>query len=248
MFSVVYGNRRGAIIRTIHPRDARLLAGFVVFSLIALAACAFGARQFERHLLAAEAQEMAAHWASILRQRFSDLDGLLRAGRISSADQDLLEFTSEAGRVFRYKVLNRNGVVVVASRVTDLGRVDTGPGFAAVVDTGGTAARVVDDEYFGAEQITVTKAYAPLMAGAPFEGAVEVYVDATARARTLRDLSDRALGWLAVILASLGIGCVVYVIQNARERERGRREVMQAQETMLHAVAMVGEKTRNPDP
>lgn len=234
--------------RTIHPRDARLLAGVFVFALAALAACALGSRQLERHLLAAEAQEIAAHWASVLRQRFSDIDGLLRAGRISPADQRLLEFSSEAGRVFRYKVLNRDGVVVVASRIVDLGRIDSGPGFAAVVETGGTAGQVVDDEHFGADGITVTKAYAPLMARGAFEGAVEVYVDATARARTLRELSDQALGWLAVILAALGIGCVVYVVQNTRERERGRREAMAAQERFLHAVALVGAKADNRDP
>jgi len=223
----------------IHPRDAKLLISLLLTSIIAIAGCVFGSRQFERYLLIVEVEEMAVHWVTFLKRNFSDFDGILRSRSVSPADQTLLDFASEAGRLVRYKMFNRDGVVVYASRSSDLGQRNLKPYFAEIVQKGGTFVKIEEEDEFGPTRTTVSEVYVPFMENGEFKGAVKVYVDVTAFAQTLRQKSTQALLAVVAFLLTLGGGCGVFIVQNIRDRNHDLREVMEAHEAASQAEAKV---------
>ncbi len=225
--------------KKLQPRDTKLLAALVLASIFAITACWFGSRQFERHLLTVEAEEAAVHWATFLEKHFTDLEGLLRTGAVTPDDRALLDFASEAGRMFRYKMFNQDGDIVVASRPSDLGRTNTKPYFAEVVQRGGTFVKIEEEEDFGTAMTTVSEAYVPFMENGEFKGAIEVYVDATAHAQSLREKSTQALLALIAFLLTLGGVFSVFLAYNIRDRNRDFQKVKTAHEASSRAAAEV---------
>ena len=241
-------------MKTLHQRDLKLIGALLVISFLAVAVTWQGSRIFEEKLLKERAELEATHWAEFLHSRFSDLDGILDQGAISAEDRDLLDFASEAGRIFRYKFFDAEGKIVVASRSADLGKVNTKPYFAEVVQKGGNYVKVVvkdrnevgSNDLSGKSEIssadledkaTISEAYVPFMKNGKFVGAVEVYVDATSMAASYRTWSNNAVMALALIFLVMGICLALFIFHNIRDRNRDFAKVEAA-----HRVAKEAEK------
>ena len=192
----------------------------------------------ENWLLENEALESAVKWATFIHDNVSDLDDILAGNPISEVDQRVFELASQAGNVFRYKLFRADGVTVFASRASDLGTTNTKPYFSGLVKKGQTFVKIEDQEDFGDDRTVVSEAYVPFMGDNQFRGAIEVYVDMTARAAALRYIGRRVLGGILLLLGVFEATCGVFVWQNSRdiaERKRAK-EALRESEARLQAI------------
>ncbi len=163
--------------RTAAPKisgNRSLIFSTVVIAAFALIACWSGVRWAQSQILTYEAEEAASSWAIFLRSDLADLDRILEGGTISEDDKRIIEAASKAGNIFRYKFFDSNGVIVHASRSSDIGRTNTKPYFAKLVRNGKMFAKIERDEKFAAQRQIVGEAYVPIMSQGRFQGAIEV--------------------------------------------------------------------------
>jgi PAS domain S-box-containing protein len=209
-----------------------ILAPIVFVSILAIATSWGAVRIGENWLLENEALESAVKWATFIHDNVSDLDDILSGNPISEADRHMFELASQAGNVFRYKLFRSDGVIVFASRASDLGTTNTKPYFSELVKKGQTFVKIEDREDFGDDRTVVSEAYVPFMDHDRFSGAIEVYVDMTARAAALRYVGRHVLGGILVLLGVFAAVCGVFVWQNNRdiaERKRAKEELRESE-------------------
>ncbi|MCZ6859467.1 MAG: PAS domain S-box protein [Alphaproteobacteria bacterium] len=200
----------------------------MVVSLVAI-------RKGENWLLENEARESAVKWATYLRGNLSGLDRLLSGDPISKGDRRIFELASKAGNIFRYKVFGPTAIIVFASRASDLGKTNTNPYFSRLVKEGRTFVKIEREENFGKNRTVVSEAYVPIMKRDRFKGAIEVYVDMTARAMALRRTSNIFLAGLLLLLGGIGGVCGMFVRYNIRTRNLELRQLVDSRESILVA-------------
>lgn len=227
-----------------HKRDAGLVIILMIFTILVLVASSFGARQFVSQMLTEQAEREAIKWGNFVRENLSDIDATFSYGKISEEDQELISLVAQAGGVFRYKFFNQDGIIVLASRLDDLGKKNTKPYFSSVVQQGGNYVKIEEDESFvelsdTGRTATVAEAYVPLMEGGRFKGAIEVYVDNTVQAARLQDeVTEAQLGLLG-LLAFLVVSSGIVIINNIRARNRELTTITRAHESMARAEEQV---------
>ena len=220
-------------------RNRKLLLSILVIGIVATVVSWGVVRKGEYWLLEKEALGSAVKWATFLQSNLSDLDGLFSGDPISKGDRRIIEFASKAGNVFRYKVFGPDGLIVFASRASDLGKTNTKPYFISLVKKGRTFVKIEDKENFGDDRIVVSEAYVPVMDHDRFTGAIEVYVDMTGRAVALRHASNFAIAGLLLLLGVVGGVCGMFVRQNILARDRELRQVVESRERILIAEEKV---------
>ncbi|MCZ6698047.1 MAG: PAS domain-containing protein [Planctomycetota bacterium] len=177
-------------------------------------------RWAQNQILTYEAEEAASTWGIFLRSNLADLDRILEGGSITDDDMRVIESARKAGNVFRYKIFDRNGVIVHATRPKDHGKTNTKPYFANLVRNGKMFAKIKKDEQFGNERQVVSEAYVPIMVGGQVRGAIEVYVDVTTRAQNLANLGKIGFLGLVALLAALGAVMGIVVSRNITGHKR----------------------------
>ncbi len=227
-----------------HKRDAGLVIILMIFTILALVASSFGARHFVNQMLIQQAEKDAIKWGNFVRENLSDIDATFSYGKISEEDQELISLVAQAGGVFRYKFFNQDGIIVLASRLDDLGKKNTKPYFSSVVQQGNNYVKIEEEEAFSelsgrTERLTVAEAYVPLMEGGRFKGAIEVYVDNTAQANSFRQEVNRAQLGLLGLLAFLVVGSGIVIVNNIRARNRELQTITRAHESMARAEEQV---------
>ena len=223
----------------LHSRDIKLIALLTVIAAVALGASWYGGQKLERQILLRDATDEAVRWATYLEDNFSDLERTLTDGRTTPADEAAIAVATDAGGVFRYKMFDADGLIVLGSRPEDLGKTNTKPYFSAIVQQGGTFTKLEEEESFGGGRTVVSEAYVPFMERGRFRGAIEVYVDNTARALILHS-NIRAAQWgLVGILALMGIALAAVISHNIRNRNRDYDAMAEANEALARAEAEV---------
>ena len=219
----------------LHSRDVKLIVLLAVIAAVALGASWYGGQKLERQILLHDATDEAVKWATYMEQNFGDIERTLTDGRLTPEDEAVINAARNAGGVFRYKMFDANGVIVVASRTNDLGQTNTKPYFSSIVRHGGTFTKLEEDEAFDGGRKVVSEAYVPFMRGSRFQGAIEVYVDNTARAAVLHG-NIRATQWGFVgLLVLLGGASAAVMAYNIRERNRDYDNMAEANEALARA-------------
>ncbi|MDH3594687.1 MAG: ATP-binding protein, partial [Rhodospirillales bacterium] len=216
---------------------------------------------FQQQFLEESAETQSIQWAELIRENLSDPEATFAYGKISEDDAGLIALVTEAGGVYRYKFYNQDGVVVLASRLNDLGTKNTKPYFYEIVAQGDPFVKIEHDvaateiqpevtaggeaDYQGHEQVAgrhlavVAEAYVPMIEQGRFLGAIEVYVDASTTAVYLeKQMLEAQLG-LVAILAVLGIFMTIVIRSNMRERNRELATMSRAHESMAKAEEQV---------
>ncbi len=213
--------------RSLRPHLILLSASacLVIFTLVAVF---FSVQWAEKEILKYDAQESAKSWAEFLREDLADLPLILDGRQLTSEDQRVIDSARKAGNIFRYKIFGANGLIVHASRPEDIGKTNTKPYFRDLVQHGKTYSKIEEQEDFGAARKHVSEAYAPVMDGDRFLGAIEVYVDVTDRAALLERLGRLAFYTLAVVFSLLCFLMSLLIVRYIRQQDYTATELQAA--------------------
>jgi C4-dicarboxylate-specific signal transduction histidine kinase len=244
-----------------NSRDARLVYTLLIVAVVMLGASWFGARVFQQQFLEETAESQSIQWAELISENLDDPEATFAYGKISEEDAELIAVVTQAGGVYRYKFYNQDGVVVLASRLNDLGTKNTKPYFYEIVAQGNPYVKIEEDvtakeialgaygdnvlhdqgreQVVGEHLAVVAEAYVPLIKQGRFLGAIEVYVDASATAEYLEAQMLEAQLGLVAILAILGIFMTIIIRANMRERNRELATMSRAHESMAKAEEQV---------
>jgi len=226
------------------------IAAIAVLSILALASCWFGARYAQHRLLIESAEAKALEWANFLKEDIQDLGGALTRGRLTEDEARLIEAARNAAKIIRYKFYDAAGVIVHASRPGDIGKINNKPYFLNEVRTGKTHAEIERDDLdvYGAGIELISEAYVPVMADGQFLGAIEVYVDLTAKAAAMTRLGHYAffglLGFLTLLgtTAALIFGNALKLRQRAHaEIEKSDHEARLSRQRLVDALGAISE-------
>ncbi|NNE82416.1 MAG: response regulator [Alphaproteobacteria bacterium] len=202
-----------------------------VTSLVALLISWAGVRQVEHQLLLSESSDKALHWAHFLQDNLSDLDDILSSGLVSADDQNIFDFASEAGGVFRFELIRPDGSTALSSWAGDLNQIEKPKFFAQVLGEGRQVTRLSIEPGSDQTQIVVSEAFVPVTIGNAIhnvQGAIKVSLDMTTRAASLRNAGNFGLLGLVLLLAIIGSICGIFVRSNIRDRNAELERVEQA--------------------
>ncbi len=231
----------------LQSRDRTLIYLMLLIASAMLFASHFGKQHIENSLIRQQAEAQALRWGAFVQDNLSDVDATMSYGKITEEDQELIGVVAEAGNVFRYKFFNQDGVIVLASRLDDLGTQNTESYFKDIVQRGGTYVTIDQGETFaeieaaggGEAQIlgaghlaVVAKAYVPLIENGRFKGAIEVYVDASAPATQIRGELFKAQIGIVSLLSILGIVAFFVLRANIQDRNQEVQTLTRAHESM----------------
>ncbi|MEW6703361.1 MAG: bifunctional diguanylate cyclase/phosphodiesterase [Pseudomonadota bacterium] len=230
-------------------KGALRLAPWLAGGLLALVATGLAMRHAARVQLEADAQHAALHWAAFARDSVPDLDRALAGGGFTPEALAQLNRLRQAGEVFRFKLFDAAGRnLLVSDDLQPAGQAAP----PASTPAPATAPNAHDDASLrevlrsGRPQVALrretradrppvySEAYVAVQRAGRVLGAVEVYVDQTARAQRI-DAAFRKVA-LAVTLALTALGAFGawhWGRRARREREAEERMRYLAQHDVL---------------
>ncbi|MEE8534288.1 MAG: ATP-binding protein [Alphaproteobacteria bacterium] len=235
----------------ISGKDARLFGLLALVCVGSTLSATIWAWKAGDMLLRTQAETEAVHWARFLQRNLDDLDRVLAGGEISEKSREILAYATDAGRIFRYKIYDPDGRIVHASRQEDIGTRTAKPYFSEIVAAGRVHVNLRDGEG-PPNPSPYAEAYAPVMEGGAFKGAIEVYVDVSAlAARYAYAFATILAALVALMVAACAVaGIVIWRHLNSRNRDveqlrtaralaaRSRERLEDAIETIADAFAL----------
>ena len=205
--------------------DRNLFLLLLLISVAALSTTWIVSNEVRVQLLKQQATQSATKWAIFLATSLDGLEGILATGELNEENSNALEFATQTGGVFRFKMFNPEGVVTVASNPADLGQHSTEAHFLEQVKRGEIFVKIEEIADAGSERTVVSEAYVPIMAAGTFRGAIEVYVDMTPKDREYRQLGSYVFWGVTALLVMVGLGWIGVLQRSLRERA-AREEAM----------------------
>lgn len=178
-----------------------------------------------------DAIDKALHWAWYLSIRLPDLEGLIESGTLTEDQQQVIRQVRELGDVFRFKLFNAQGQLVLLSDDTFISApkgiaTEVDPEPATVAETGETIVGVHDGTQKPDRPDLYAEAYTPLFGSdGAIVGVVEVYVDETHTAAHFRE-SFSNVAWMVALLCAVVF--VVPAIGLSIQRERAQNSRAEA--------------------
>ncbi len=231
-------------------KDVTLILMLLIVGLVLGTIQYFGSEQLRRQMLEELGENRAVHWGRFVQDRLENIDATLSYGKVSENDQGLIDLISEAGDVFRYKFFSKDGFIVVASRLEDIGLKNTNAYFGERVQRGQTHVEVIKPDAMSTVRelqerrsgaggwdpnVTVVETYLPFMQNGEFKGAIQIYLDATGIATFIDRAIERSQIGMAVIMAVLAISLTFVLTVNIRDRNRQLRTIQRAHQSMAQA-------------
>ena len=209
-------------------RDRKLINSVLLISVVAVLLSWVAVRQVEHHVLLDESSERAVGWARFLQDNLSGLDEILMSGLISAEDQQVLDFSRQAGGVLRYEFLTSGGVTVHSSWAGDLTKPAHYVDLQTVLKEGKHVASLYTRGSTERGNTIIGQAYAPILTSGRIGGAIMIEVDVSARASSLRSAANVGLFGLVMLLIIIGGLCSIFVRQNMLDRDA---ELLRVQRT-----------------
>lgn len=156
-------------------------------------------------IIVTQSEVSSRSWASYVTRKLSNPEATFRFGKLTEDDYRLMDMVSSAAGVFRYKLFNKDGLIVLATRSRDIGKTETKPYFKEKVMQGLTYtsfSRGERSEELGNDPEKgrlVTETYVPVMRNGKFAGAIEVYIDGTEQMKLLSRIFGRGQVLLVIL-------------------------------------------------
>ncbi len=209
--------------------DRNLLLTLVLIGIAALSTTWFLNHQARVHLLKEEGLRSAMQWATFLAEHIEDLEQVLESGEVTDESVRVLNFTTEAGDVFRYKFFGPDGTVTVASHPEDIGTSNTKNYFTEQVQKGEPFVKIEASEEFSDGREVISEAYVPIMTAGVFRGAIEVYVDMTSKDAEFRKVGSNIFWGITGLLLIVGLAWAFFVYRSLLERSERESALIDAQ-------------------
>lgn len=212
-------------------------------------------------MLDTDIRPQAELWQKRILLRLSDGARLFATQDIGKADQTYLELIPEASDIYRFKLINRSGVVFWSTRKSDVGKQIEGEYFLNQVALGEmyiASARKPATEIDGLSlhslnanstgKHLVYEVYVPVIENGSFLGAIEFYTDLTEVHDVLYDRVWRGVLIAVILINALIAAAVLFMLrtslrqlQRVTERNDEERAALEQQMQLAREVKLLGE-------
>ncbi len=219
-----------------NEKDHRLL---VVYGLIALACIVsmlgawHGANWFGDRMATLHAERQAQAWAERAVRLLEHKDKAFAEGKLSPADKAALAGFLKSTDIYRYKLFSPDGLVFWSSKASNIGKTETRAYFRDFVMKGKIYTKHAVNKASDIDGLLqsrdgrglspdepreITEIYVPVAGANRFNGAMEVYADASPLLAWYKDLTRQAAFIICavVLLMLLSIGGLIALYANER--------------------------------
>ena len=215
--------------------DLRAVLYWVVGLTVALLALGLVIRNERIYQMDRGAKRSAQQWAKIVEQTVPDFDVVLTTGVLSAEARNHLLRLRNAGDVFRFKLFDRNGTVILISDDLEnpiLPKYDSSKDGIGDDHAGGIRTPIRDQVLAGTPYTELhqgdrpdrpsvySEAYVPITHAGQVIGAVEVYVNQTEITATTRRSLTIIVGAVTAVLLLIGIITAYLFWQRLRQQRR----------------------------
>ncbi|NRF71102.1 EAL domain-containing protein [Aquincola sp. S2] len=169
-------------------------------------------RQAAQEQLERDTRHSALNWAHLAGSTVPDLEALFEGRGVSPGARQQLERLRHASQVFRFKLFDRRGILLLVSDELDRDAASGGPAAAGprpdaysapAAALAGSSLIVLKREQRPDRPAVYSEAYVPLLRDGRVLGIVEVYVDQVAQAASIERAFARVAGAVAALLSLL---------------------------------------------
>ncbi|ASJ76364.1 putative signaling protein [Granulosicoccus antarcticus IMCC3135] len=199
----------------------------------------FGMERTEKHLLAQDAEQTALKYAEFIARTVPDLEHLFTRRELSEQAQIELQRSSQLGDVFRFKLFDANGQLLLTSdQIVSMAPLSAAGTSQLGSHHGDTNSYVSDIVLGGKNYIELSdgrkkpdrpdlysEAYVPLMGDNGIQGVIEVYVDQSARQRLIAAAFTEVALIAATLLLLGGTGLGWQTWQRSSDRRQGEERI-----------------------
>lgn len=215
----------------LQPRDYKLLITLFLVGAVSIAAIVFFQSYLEKRFLKEKATKETNLWATFLQHNLVDLEGILERGEVSAPDQILLATANNIGRVFAFRVYDKNNRVVAASRASDIGRIREDLGALETLKDGAVHVDIIEDQPFEKNRSVVSRAKLAFIEQGEILGTFTVFVDMSDEAAHLaRNGQFSRVSLVALLVLLLGIVCF-FVSRNVVASNRHIQHIAEERNT-----------------
>ena len=208
--------------------------------------------------VAANAERISMAWANYIRSRLTDIEGTVSGEQLTEADREFLEGVRQFGDVFRFKMFDGTGRLILISddlsgkpEYVDLG--SHRPGAYSVLSGGEPYTTVRDGTEKPNRPDVYVESYVPIMRNGRLVAIVEVYVDQTEAAAALnKKYLFFGLWIVGLTLLAVSIPAVALLLTLRRLRDNNaallieRENTRSAEHTKSEFLANMSHEIRTP--
>lgn len=242
LFAGVLARKSGSARKIIPPAA---LAGMAI-ALVALCLGAAIYMLIERTIartVEANAANTARGWAAYFAKTFEDLDHVIDTGELTPAQREFIAASENVGQVFRFRLFDRRGRMVLASDEAQKTPVepsfrDHNPEAVSAIETGREIINVEANAIHPDRPALYAEAYLPIRTDTgELLGIVEVYVDQTGTQK----LFAQAFYWVGLAIAgAIMLAFLVPAIAFAYRNGQATRAAEQAARIEMDARLAAG--------
>ncbi len=193
--------------------DRNLLLVLLLIAVAALSTTWLLSYDARGHLLKQQATGSATKWETFLTIGIEGLEKLSVSAELSEKNAQTLGFVARRGGVFLYKPFERNGVIKVASRPYDLGKVSSGGHLTETVQKGESFATIAEDGALAEDQRLLS----------------EASVDTSPEDAPAHHNANYFFWGITGLLLFWGIGWAGVILRTLRDRNIREQELMDTQ-------------------
>lgn len=195
-------------------RELNWLLAWLAATTLAIIVLIIAGRSFSETHLRASAERSAVGYAEVIGAAVIDLESILKHGTPSPRALMQLSRLQEVGRVFRFKLFDKNGALLLVSDQMEqsgidarsaLGRGRTQQEAMDVILSRESHVVLKDGREKPGRPDSYSEAYVPVVEGPDIVGVIEVYVDQTDLAASNQQLLSKATVAVFIVLSLLGL-------------------------------------------
>jgi len=204
-----------------------------------LTAALYGMDHTEKAFLKQDAEHTALQYADFIGKTVPDLDRLFTQRELSQRAQSALQRSSQLGDVFRFKLFDANGQLLLTSdQIDSMAQLetagasqfdahhgDTSEYVSGIVMGGNNYIELADGRQKPDRPDLYSEAYVPLMGADGLHGVIEVYVDQSARQQRIAAAFSRIAVIVLGMLLTGALGLAWQTWKRMADRRQGEKEI-----------------------